>query len=198
MLKWITLGLVWSVLAMTGNANATTLTTPLAALATVATALDSAYNAAQLAQAHAQELTMAQNVADDAWDAAFDALADAALVATHGDTMKIQSLALTPYDAGAHAPVGAMAQVLNLVATTGDFAGTVDLAWDKVAGSKSYEVQTTTTPDTEASWHHALTAPRSSGTVLGLTSGTKYWFRVAAIGSAGQGAWSDPATKMAG
>jgi len=30
------------------------------------------------------------------------------------------------------------------------------------------------------------------------TSGTKYWFRVAAAGSAGQGTWSDPAVKMAG
>lgn len=28
-------------------------------------------------------------------------------------------------------------------------------------------------------------------------SGTKYWFRVAAIGTDGQGPWSDPATKIA-
>jgi len=37
----------------------------------------------------------------------------------------------------------------------------------------------------------------SSATVPGLTSGTRYWFRVAGVGTAGQGAWSDPATKVA-
>jgi hypothetical protein len=34
-------------------------------------------------------------------------------------------------------------------------------------------------------------------TVSNLTSGTKYWFKVAGLGSAGQGPWSDPATKIA-
>jgi hypothetical protein len=41
------------------------------------------------------------------------------------------------------------------------------------------------------------TATKSKATVTGLTSGTRYWFRVAAIGSAGQGPWSDPATAIA-
>jgi len=39
---------------------------------------------------------------------------------------------------------------------------------------------------------------KSSATLSGLTSGTKYCFRVAAIGAACQGAWSDPATKDGG
>ena len=38
---------------------------------------------------------------------------------------------------------------------------------------------------------------KSSTTVKNLTSGTKYWIRVAAFGAAGQGPWSDPATKVA-
>ena len=38
---------------------------------------------------------------------------------------------------------------------------------------------------------------KSKGPVTGLTSGTKYWFRVAAVGAAGQGAWSNPASRTA-
>lgn len=38
---------------------------------------------------------------------------------------------------------------------------------------------------------------KSKCTVPGLTAGTKYWFRVAAVGVAGQGPWSDPALRMA-
>jgi len=42
-----------------------------------------------------------------------------------------------------------------------------------------------------------LVATRSAFTVARLTAGTKYWFRVAAVGAAGQGPWSDQAMKMA-
>ena len=38
---------------------------------------------------------------------------------------------------------------------------------------------------------------KSKATVSGLATGTKYWFRVRAIGAAGPGPWSDPATKVA-
>ena len=37
---------------------------------------------------------------------------------------------------------------------------------------------------------------KSKCTLANLTAGTRYWFRVAAAGAAGQGPWSDPATKM--
>ncbi len=37
----------------------------------------------------------------------------------------------------------------------------------------------------------------SKHTETGLTSGTKYWIRVRAVGASGFGPWSDPAVKMA-
>ncbi|HEX8652939.1 MAG TPA: fibronectin type III domain-containing protein [Pyrinomonadaceae bacterium] len=37
----------------------------------------------------------------------------------------------------------------------------------------------------------------SKCTVKNLTSGMKYWFRVAAVASGSQSAWSDPAVKIA-
>ena len=184
--------------ACTGNSNASTLTAKLTALATATAALQTAVNNAQAAQDAAMSLVAAQAAVADAWNAAFDALADAALTATSGDAVKIESLGMQPYTTGNAPPVGIPAQVQNLSATTGDFEGTVDLAWDKVPGARSYEIQVTTTPADSNSYHHAATSLKSSATISGLNSGAKYWFRVAAIGSAGQGPWSDPATKMAG
>jgi len=183
--------------ACTNNPNATGLTAELAALATANTALTGAFNAAQLAQAEAERLTGIQNEAAAAWDDAFDALAVAAEKATGGNADKIMSLNLVPFEPGRAPAVGPMTQVVNLSGTTGDFIGTVDLAWDKVNGARSYIIQITTTPNDEASWKLAGSAVKSSYTVAGLTSGTKYWFRVAALGTAGQGPWSDPAEKMA-
>jgi len=37
---------------------------------------------------------------------------------------------------------------------------------------------------------------KSNTTITGLTSGQQYWFQVAALATAGQGPWSDRATKM--
>ena len=46
-------------------------------------------------------------------------------------------------------------------------------------------------------WTNAPPSTKSKCTIANLVAGTRYWFRVAAVGAAGQGPWSDPATKMA-
>jgi hypothetical protein len=192
-----TVGATQIATACTGNPNATGLSAELAALASANTALGGAYNAAQLAQHEAERLTAVQNAAELAWEEAFDALIDAAQASTKGDADKILSLGLTPFEPGRAPAVGPMPTVANLNATTGDFAGTVDLTWDKVPGARTYNIQLTTTPNDDASFKLVSASVRSSYTVTGLTSGTKYWFRVAAVGTAGPGPWSDPAEKMA-
>jgi hypothetical protein len=63
-----------------------------------------------------------------------------------------------------------------------------------VKGTKSYEVQQSTDA---ANWQHAGVATKSKLTVSGLTTGTKYWFRVRAVGGNATSPWSDPATKVA-
>jgi len=92
-------------------------------------------------------------------------------------------------------PVGTPTQVLNLVLTEGDNEGSLDYAHDPTRGAKSNEVQTSVDPVTPSSWTYKMTAPKSSGTIPGLTTGTRVWVRVRAIGSAGEGPWSDPAVK---
>jgi len=114
-----------------------------------------------------------------------------------GDPAKMTSCGVTTYDLGKSGPVGRPAMLTNLSASAGTLPGTALLHWSAEHGSHSYIVQQTTTPTDEASWKAAGTATKSSFTVPGLTSGTKYFFRVAALGTAGQGAFSDMAAQLA-
>ncbi|MCG3148062.1 MAG: hypothetical protein PCFJNLEI_01504 [Verrucomicrobiae bacterium] len=145
-------------------------------------------NAAKLAT---QELSAAER----AWNTA---LADyGRLVGTKsgGVAAKINACGLDV--AGTPTPIGEMPQVLNLVATIGDLTGEVDLAWNPAKGSKTYIVQHCEDP-LGGAWTQFDLCTASKITVTGLVSGKKYWFRVAAKGSApGQGPWSDPALSMA-
>lgn len=85
----------------------------------------------------------------------------------------------------------------SLSTTTGDHEGEIDLAWKKVANAKSYTIQFSPDPPTPDSWTHAAIATASSTRIEKLTSGKRYWFRVAAVGAMGQSGWSEPATKIA-
>ena len=96
------------------------------------------------------------------------------------------------------APVGPMPKIGGLTATQGDGDGMLDLHWNPVKrGLNSYVVERTTDPAGQTGWGSADTVTKSSFKLSGLVSGTRYWFRVRAIGSAGPGPWSDPATKVA-
>ncbi len=93
-------------------------------------------------------------------------------------------------------PVGPPAQVLTLVLTAGDNDGTLDASWDPVRGANSYEIQTSPEPVTGTSWAYKMTAGKSSATLSGLTTGTRTWVRVRAIGAEdATGPWSDPVVK---
>jgi hypothetical protein len=85
----------------------------------------------------------------------------------------------------------------TITPTMGDLDGEIDLTWNAVANAQSYIVQISPNPPTDTSWTQAAVVTASKHTVKNLTSGTKYWFRVCAVGSGGQSGWSDPATKMA-
>lgn len=96
------------------------------------------------------------------------------------------------------ATVGEMPKITGLFATLGDEDGEIDLAWNKVPrGLKSYLVEKTTDPAGASGWAFSSVETRSKCSLPGLVQGTRYWFRVAAVGSAGQGPWSEAATKVA-
>jgi len=98
--------------------------------------------------------------------------------------------------AGIPATIGPMGQPLNFSVTASDNDGAIDWQCDPVAGFRTMEVQSTTTPDNEASWvlHEPVTT--SSGKITGLASGVRRYFRVRARGPLGAGPWSDIAWRM--
>ena len=85
----------------------------------------------------------------------------------------------------------------GLESTIGDHDGQLDLSWDPVSGARSYVIEQSSDPPTTTGWTHAGVSTKSSTTVDGLRSGTRYWFRVAAVGPGGQSGWSDPSTTIA-
>ena len=84
----------------------------------------------------------------------------------------------------------------SLSATAGDHDGEIDLSWKAVPKARSYTIEASLDPATPTSWTHAGIATSASKTVTNLTSGKRYWFRVAAVSAGGQSGWSEHATKV--
>jgi hypothetical protein len=92
---------------------------------------------------------------------------------------------------GAAVGIASLSKVANLSLTTGDNKGEVDAHWNRVAGANSYEVQWSPDPFTDASWKNCTGVTKSKTALTGMTSGSKIWVRVRAIGASGPGAWSN-------
>ena len=88
--------------------------------------------------------------------------------------------------------LGKMPRVKSLAATVSDGHGSIDLQWDAVHGANSYAIEGTEHDAAAVNWKHMGVSSKSKFTVTGLTSGKAMLFRVAAVGAAGQGHWSDP------
>jgi Fibronectin type III domain len=84
----------------------------------------------------------------------------------------------------------------SLSATAGDHEGEIDLSWKAVPKARSYTIETSLDPATATSWTHVGIATSASKTISNLTSGKRYWFRVAAVSAGGQSGWSEHATKV--
>lgn len=181
--------------AMTGNANFTTPDPTLAALTTATDTLETKYNDAQAARTTAKELTDLQDAAEKAADTLMTNEASYVQNKSGGDAAKIQSAGMEVRDPAA--PIGDLPAPGNISATEGDHDGEIDAHWDRVKGAKSYVTQRSTTPTDAASWGNPVISTKSKVTLTGLVTGTKYYLRVAAIGAAGQGAWSELASQVA-
>jgi hypothetical protein len=188
------------VLAMTGNSNFTTPVPALSVVATAATALDIALQNAQdrgktkVALAHAAEADL---------DNLLTQLALYVESASNNDPAKILSSGMrvkndrTP----SHVPGAPVNLSTAFVANDGE----VKLNWDKVPLAKVYVVEQTDDPvimDSSRSvgggnptpatpWKMVVIVTRTRVTITGLCSGSKYAFRIFAIGAGGYGAYSD-------
>jgi hypothetical protein len=83
----------------------------------------------------------------------------------------------------------------NLRARMGQLEGTIALRWNAVPNASNYIVEMATVAN--GPWTQLVIQPQAKYTVDGLTSGTKYYFHVRAVGYLGAGPFSDLAEKMA-
>lgn len=83
-----------------------------------------------------------------------------------------------------------------LSANAGEHEGEINLAWKAVPNARSYTIESSVDPAAASSWTHAGIATSASKVIRNLTSGKRYWFRVAAVSAGGQSGWSEHATKV--
>jgi hypothetical protein len=184
------------VTAMTGNPNFPNPNPPLPTVTAALNGLDSSTNAAQAARQEAIVKTAQQNNQDDVVDQLMSQLAAHVESVAGGNETIILSAGMDTKAAPTQ-PSDIPDVPANLSATAGDRDGEIDLSWEAVSGAKSYVIEQSVDPVTDTSWGHVSVSTRSSQTISDLKSGTRYWFRVAAVNGIGNSGWSDPATKIA-
>jgi len=183
------------VAAMTGNPNFVTPNPSLADITAAKAALRTAYSAALTLRQQAKAATDLQADKEKDYERLMTLEALYVENASGGDEAKIQSAGMSVKDTAT--PVGQLLAPTDLYAEVGGGDGEIDLNWKPVHGAKSYLIQMTTDPNVPDSWAFKRNSTESFTAITGLTSGGKYWFRVAAVGAAGQGDFSDPAAKYA-
>ena len=184
------------VAALTGNTNFPTPHPTLAEVTAAADALEAAANAAQAARLEARRRTAARDVKENDLTQLITQLGAYVESVAGGDEAIIMSAGLemrSDRTTDSTAPTAPE----TLTATTGNHDGEIELSWDAVRGARSYVVERTTNPQEASSWTQAGVSPRSSLIVEGLDSGTRYYFRVAAVTLNGQSPWSNHAVKVA-
>jgi hypothetical protein len=183
------------VTAMTDNKNFPNPTPSLSDVTAAVDGLAQASTQVQLARAEVTTQTVNQNNAESKLDQVLTQLAgyvesvagkDDTLITSIG--METKALPSTP--TLPNVPQG-------LTAATGDHDGVLFLSWKPVTNAKSYVIESSTDPATLTSWEHAAIATSATKTITNLKSGTRFWFRVAAVGAGGQSGWSEHATKTA-
>ncbi len=180
---------------MSGNPEFSDPLPDMATLETDKKNLEAAQDEANVARQISQQKTLNMEEKEKTLENTLKKLANYVENKTDGDEGKILS---SGFSVRAKAqPTGAAPQVMNLHLTFGDDDGELDASWNSVANVKSYTVELCEDPLTPTGWKHVVSAPNSKTTISGLTSGKKYWVRVAAVTAAGQGTFSDPATKYA-
>lgn len=182
--------------SLTGNPN---FPTPSPTLAVITSAIDDLETSAATVQTLKAQLkteVSQQNDKEDFFDGIMSQLVGYVQSVAGDDETKIHSAGMDTKSAkGSTTSEPTLPEALT--PTAGDHDGEIDLSWDPVPKAKSYIIEVSIDPPTQTSWQHAGVSPRSRFTVTNLTPGTRYWFRVAAVGTAGQSGWSDPAMKIA-
>lgn len=179
---------------MAGNPNFVTPDPTILEYQAVHDAYDGALADSVAANATAREKTAAKDSARAGLEAALTSRCAYVNIKSKGDrTMQLSSGLETT---STRTPATLLGPVLNLSVTTGDSAGELDYHWDALPGSRTFQVETCLDPMTPAGWIRQKSVTKSKTTILGLTSGTRIWMRVRGVNAVGEGAWSDPVSKI--
>lgn len=181
--------------AMTGNENFPESKEQLARTGEAADNLEKSYQESLEARDISVTKTAIMNQYDDAFDREYSALGNHVQAASKGDEAKIKSAGMDVK--AASIPIGIPQRPEGLKAIEGLKTGSLEPKWKAVRGSRAYVVRMTDTIANMDSWKQVAIVTKASALIEGLLSGTQYWFQVCAVGAAGQGPWSDPATKVA-
>jgi hypothetical protein len=169
------------VTALTNNANFTNPTPPLTDVTAALEDLDKAFASVQAARSEAATRVTTQESAEARVDAGRN---DTLIKGAGMDTKAGRSTPSLP------------AVPQDVSASAGEHEGEINLFWKPVPNVRSYMIEASLDPAAATSWTHAGIATSASKVVENLTSGKRYWFRVAAVSAGGQSGWSEHATKV--
>ena len=181
--------------ALDGNPDFPDASALVAELLTATAELLTAKTDADAIDEQSKSLTKIQTQKETSFERVMNKIGNHVDDVSQGDAAKIASAGLEHFFPGDTPDLGELPKPESLSAAEGDKEGEIDLNWDSVRGARSYEIAISR--ETTDNWAHSAVAVPSKHTIEDLDSGKKYWFRVAAVGAAGQGPWSDPATKIA-
>ncbi len=181
--------------AMNGNANFPAPLPAAAAFLVIVDDFDAAVTEADTKDKAAQAAFSAKDAQRELLEVALTQRANSVEITSSGDETKILSAGFSTRSQPA--PIGAMTQPQNLRATMGTMTGVINVQWNSVKGAKSYILDCRTHGATPGPWSQAKILTTTKFALTGLTPGQEYSFRVRAVGSAGEGPWSDEAVKMA-
>ncbi|MEI7595317.1 MAG: fibronectin type III domain-containing protein [Bacteroidota bacterium] len=183
---------------LTGNTNFTTPQPALTAIAAAITDLDTAILDVKAASEAIKAKTVILHQKEDMLVNVLNQLANYVETTANNDEAKIKSAGMDVKNT----PTQTLdiSTPSNFVATHGDNEGEIDLHWDSVKGAKSYTIEIANPESGNlnvAEFKHLLISTKSTASVKNLKPGTRYYFRVAAVGASGQSAWSELAAKVA-
>lgn len=151
--------------------------------------LETNYNAALAARLESKTRTELQDQSSAEADLLVAQLASYVNGASGGNAVIIESAGFetraTP------TPIGELPAPTDVQVVPSEHAGSADVSWKAIYGAKSYTIERAEDGPT-LEWKVIGYSTKKRSSLNSMVSGKKYWFRVCAIGAAGQSAWSDP------
>ena len=184
------LALLRNVIAkMTGNPN---FTTPAVTMAEMGTLADAFELAIEEATNGSRQSKLVRNELRDQVRDMLRKQADYVRQVCAGDEVKLDSSGFEL--SRQREPIGIPSTPRGMEARFTNLQGELELRWKSVYGAHGYQIwMTEKDPAVDGAWEAIGYTTRVHHMVTSLTSYKAYWFCVSAIGTAGEGAQSDPA-----